>query len=349
MALEVLHEPAALEREWNELAERTSAVPWVRPGWVRAWANAFAPGALNVCAWRREGRLAALLPLVDARGGKRSPTNWHTPAFGFVAEDELAARELLGAVLAMRPRSLSLGFLGRGDAELVNAVASAGRYRTLSRTMQRSPYVPVDGDWETYVAGRDRKLMQDLGRRLRRLESTGEVSFTVETGQERLDELLEEGFAVEASGWKGVRGTAILAHPETRAFYTEVSRWAAERGLLRLRFLRLEGRAIAFKLMLEDERSTYDVKNGFLEGERKFAPGKLLTMHVLQEAFETGLESYEFLGGPDPFKLEWSDAARDRLLVEAFAPTPAGVVERTAYAYGRPLAKRVLAAVRRRR
>src|SRR5207247_10269646 len=63
-------------------------------------------------------------------------------------------------------------------------------------------------------------------------------------GSERLDELLEEGFRVEASGWKSRAGTAIASRPDTRRFYTDVARWASDRGWLRLAFLRLGGRAL---------------------------------------------------------------------------------------------------------
>jgi hypothetical protein len=69
--------------------------------------------------------------------------------------------------------------------------------------------------------------------------------------------------AIEASGWKGERGAAIISRPETRSFYTEVSRWAARNGWLRLAFLRLDGRALAFQCGLEDGGTHYFLKGGF--------------------------------------------------------------------------------------
>ena len=57
-------------------------------------------------------------------------------------------------------------------------------------------------------------------------------------GSERLDESLRLAFELEGSGWKVEQGTAILSSPRTLRFYTEVGRWAAERGMLRLFFLR---------------------------------------------------------------------------------------------------------------
>jgi hypothetical protein len=62
----------------------------------------------------------------------------------------------------------------------------------------------------------------------------------------------------------------------------------------------------------------------------------------LSYAFARGLESYEFLGGEEPYKLVWARDLRDRVGVQAFKPGPRGLAAYAAYAYGRPAAKRVL-------
>jgi hypothetical protein len=41
-------------------------------------------------------------------------------------------------------------------------------------------------------------------------------------------------------------------------------------------------------------------------------------------------------------KTVWTPKAHERRVLQACAPTPAGLAERVAYAYGRPLARRVL-------
>lgn len=338
-------DPATLEREWDELAERTGAEPWVRPGWVRAWHAAFGVGEPELVAVRRDGRLVAVAPLERAGAVLRSPTNWHTPEYALLAEDGDALAVLAAALLEPRPRRLQLGFAppeGGGIAEVRRTARAAG-FRVLERVLERSPYVPVEGDWESYRATRDRKGMKELRRRRRRLEEEGKLSFELNDGSERLDELLAEGFEVEASGWKGEHGTAIVSRPETRRFYTDVARWAAARGWLRLGFLRLDGRPVAFELNLQTPRRYYVLKGGYDEAFSRYGPGMLIIEDILRHVFEAGLESYEFLGSDEPFKLEWTDLRRDRLLLQAFAPTPAGLADWAAYAAGRPLAKRLLA------
>jgi CelD/BcsL family acetyltransferase involved in cellulose biosynthesis len=320
----------------------------VRPGWIRSWHDAFGSGRLELVALRREGRLVALAPLERAGGLLRSPTNWHTPEFALLAEDAPALERLAAELVASSPRRLQLAFApADGGVEETARVARAARYRVLRRVLERSPYVPVEADWETYCAGLNRKDVKEIRRKRRRLEEEGELTFELADGSDRLDELLQQGFRIEGSGWKEENGTAILSRPETRRFYTEISRWAQSRGWLRLAFLRLDGRPIAFELTLRTPRRHYVLKGGYEEEFRRFGPGMLITEELVRNAFETGAESYEFLGSDETFKLVWTDRRRDRLLLQAFAPTPAGLGDWAAYAFGRPLAKRVLALRRR--
>jgi CelD/BcsL family acetyltransferase involved in cellulose biosynthesis len=349
MGLEVFSLIEPIAEQWDALADRIDAQPWLRPGWIEAWFRSFGTGLPTILVLRRDDRLAAVLPLERRRGGAlRAPANWHTPGFGMLAEDDATARELARELYAHRPRSVSLAFVsdGAGLAPLHEAAAGAG-YRRLQRTLERSPYVAVDGDWERYEQGLGRRRLKELARRRRRLEEQGEVTFTVEDGGADLDRLLDEGFAVEAAGWKGERGTAISSAPETRRFYTDVARWAAARGWLRLVFLRLDGRAIAFELNIEAGRVWYDLKDGHLPEFRRFAPGSLVTHEVLRHVFARDVASYEFLGEDEAYKLDWTTTVRQRLLFQSFAPTASGLAEWGAWAFARPAVKSALRLLRR--
>ena len=133
------------------------------------------------------------------------------------------------------------------------------------------------------------KRRADLRRRSRRLEEeVGEVECSAHTAAEGLRPLLAEGFAVEASGWKGERGTAISADPAVRGFYEDVAAWAADAGLLSLWFLRAGGRAVAFAFCIRDAEAHYVLKIGFDPAYSRYAPGMLLTRAMLRDAFDEG-------------------------------------------------------------
>lgn len=331
--------------EWEALAERRRASLFCRPGWYAAWWKAFGSGVPELVTVRRDGGLVAVAPMRREGSVVRSMTNWHTVEFSLLAEDERAYADLVQAILAGGARRVTLEFVtvGASDLPMLEATASQARHRTHVRTLERSPYLPLEGDWESYEKTRERHLFTETRRRRRRLEELGSVSFEIVDGREDLDRLLEEVFRIEGSGWKSEQGTAMASRPETRTFYTDVAHWAAERDALRLAFLRLDGRPLAVQYLLEDGGTFYLLKGGYDIDLRKYAPGTLLIEEVLSYAFEKGLDSFEFLGFDEPFKRQWTDQAKDRVLFQAFAPSVAGQGDWAAQRYGRPLAKRLLA------
>jgi CelD/BcsL family acetyltransferase involved in cellulose biosynthesis len=282
--------------------------------------------------------------MLSGRGGLSSPTNWHTPEFDVIAEDQQARTVLIEAMLEASNGKVDLGFVRDGSPLLAEAGAAAQRrgYRTITRTLETSPYIELDGDWESFEAGMPGKRRADLRRRRRRLEEKGAYSFEVHDGSERLEELLDDGIAVEEAGWEGRDGIPIAAGEDTDDFYRRLGAWAAKGGYLRLFFLRLDAQAIAFAFCLLDPGSLSVLKVGFLPKYKRFAPGLLLTREMIIYSFEAGLDTYEFLGNSEPYKMIWTDRCRERVRFQAFARNPSGTAGYIAWKHGRPLAKRVL-------
>lgn len=330
--------------QWEELAHEAGGCPFRQPGWIRAWVRAFGGGPLELHVLRRGGSVAAVLPLERTGRGRGSPTNSETPDFGLLALDRDAARALAENVLAHDDLRLSLGFLegGGDDLEDLRAAAQAAGRRVLERTMQRSPYLEIADDVERQVRERlGAKSLSELRRRRRRLEERGPLELDVADGTEALERLLAEGYALEGSGWKTAAGTSIGARADARRFYDEVARWAASRGILRLCFLRVGGKPIAFKFGLEADGAFYSCKGGYDPSEARLAPGQLIVWELLRWASARGLERFELLGDAYPWKLEWTDQARERVAFDAFGRSPAGTSRWLAERYGRPLAKRL--------
>lgn len=339
MATEHYTSVAPIAAEWDALADRARVAPFLRAGWIDAWWRAFGSGTLDVRALRRNGELVGVLPLVRGRGGVQAPVNWHTPEYGATVADDEAARELYDAAFGERPTYAFLRFLDAEDTVPVAAARAAG-FHVQVRTIQESPFLPLAGGWDALPRPREKEMQ----RRWDKLEALGGLEFAVC----RDTSALEEGIAIEGSGWKTEQGTAIASRADTHAFYTDIARWAEERGILRLFFLRVGGRAVAFEMGLEDVGRFFFIKGGYDPEFRSHAPGLLIMRQIIRWSCEQGLESFEFLGAPDKAKLEWTEQLRRRVAVEAFAPTMVGRVAALAYERGRPLARRALNRARRR-
>ena len=348
LTFELYDEIEPLAEEWDDLVDRTNASVFLRPGWFSPWRRAFGRGRLEIIAARDGRRLAGLAVLERTRTVLRSATNWHSAPWAPVAEDAAVLGELTRA-MAQRARPwLSLEFLDAGGAAFEACRDATESYRTRSYTLEQPPYVVLSGTWEEYEQRLSAKRRSNLRRLWRRLSEQGQLEFEVRDGAEDLESLLEEGFKVEASGWKGEQGTAINSAPETRRFYQEVAAWAAGRGALRLGFLRLDGKALAFDFAVEEGGAHSLLKTGFEAEWRSSAPGVLLRERMLEHCFGRGLETYEFLGDATEWKSEWLDATRELVALEAFSRSPAGLVGWGAWAYARPTVKRVASLVRRK-
>ena len=341
--IEIYDSVDAVAREWDELAARARAAPYLRPGWMGAWWNCFGQGRLIVVALRGSEGLEAVLPL-EARGRDVcSLSNEETPRFGPVVSGQPANQELGRELFARAGRGVRLGWLSAEDAATLAVAAVRSDYRTSTALSAATPFVALSGDWESYLGEMKPDRRRQLRRRRRRLEEMGEVTLDVRDGTEGLEAALDEFIDVEGSGWKGQAGTAIRLQPRLGAFYRQVGRWAADRGELRLAFLRVDGRPIAAHLYLQSAEILYRFKSGYDEDWSKQAPGLLLTGAMIERAFDEGLKLYDFLGGGESHKLDWMADARP--LVRLHAYERSSLAGRAWHSYetaARPLAKRAV-------
>lgn len=343
IAVEVLDEVAPLAPEWERLAQRLGAEPFLGPDWIAAHWKAFGTGRLTIIAVRRDGQLGTVLALMRRGGTARSITNPQTPLYGVTTEDHELTRHALDALGDLGVSRLALSYVDRHGplAAAVREQASADGWLLVERLMLRSPYIVLSGTVDDFQARLGKTFRANIRRRSRRLGEQGTVEFDVRDGSEDLDRLLDEGWELEAAGWKGRIGTAVAAQPSRRRFYAEIARRAAARDRLRLFFLRLDRAPMSFMFGLEQGGVLYLLKGGFDPTHARASPGQLLLARVLEWAYGTGLERIELLGGDEPHKLAWTSTVHERLSMQSFARSPARSVQWAAHAHGRPLVVRI--------
>jgi CelD/BcsL family acetyltransferase involved in cellulose biosynthesis len=323
-----------LERQWDQLAVATGSSPFVRPGWLKAWAGAFRQTeALRLLTVERDGELTGVLPLLAARGVLRSPTNFESPLFAPIAADHEAAAELAERLLAVDSGAVHLSALRPDDAPTEVLLDAAGRSGApvLRRTLRASPYVDVTGDPAGFWRGLSKNRRHGLRRLRNRMGDAGEVSFEVHDGRENLDALLDEGFRLEAREWKRAAGSAILSRPGSTELFTEAARWAAEAGILRLAFLRLAGRPIAFGYNVQQGSVLYFIKVGMSDEHLKLGPGVVFTSHLVEHAFaQPDVSCVDMLGEDEPYKVDFASGTRELIRLHTFPRSWWGGVQRAA-------------------
>ena len=312
-----LHE---LEPAWADLAAAEPS-PWATPAAFIAWRRAFAPDAeLELCTvWRGE-RLDALLPLVQEPGRLRSATNDHTQQLTALARDRPALEGLFDAVLD-RGQEIDLEPLIAPPgvrAALRRAAGRAGARMTVEPSLE-APFVDTSsGDFEAYRRSTRPSWMKRLARYRRQMDARYDLDLVPAAPPEDLDAELAAGFAVEARGWKGEAGTAIVSSDDTSRYYTEIAHAWHDHGELRLSRLSLDDRIVAFDLAVERARRLFSIKTGYDESFRKLVPGLVLRLSLVEACFERDIETHELLGGTYDWKRNFATGERGLLRVRLY-------------------------------
>jgi CelD/BcsL family acetyltransferase involved in cellulose biosynthesis len=208
-------------------------------------------------------------PLVDREQPQEAIEAW----FGHFSHPSLPALLLMPLVPEDGAFAMAL------DA----ALARTGREHAVFNRHRRAllePGAERQGYLERATSSHKRK---ELRRLRRRLEQFAPVSHKVTTADEDFDAALRDFLVIEASGWKGLAGTAAVSDPAVHQFFeTAVTGLAAE-GKAQIDRLFLNGRAIAAAITLGSGSNAWLWKIAYSEGVARYSPGVQL-VHDLTES-----------------------------------------------------------------
>lgn len=172
--------------------------------------------------------------------------------------------------------------------------------------------VSLAGSFEDYWAQRPRKLIQNMRRYLRRLQSEpGGERLVIVDEPEAIELAVVRYGNLEASGWKGREGTALTHGSAQGRFYAEVMRRFAERGEAKVYELWLGDELVASRMLLLRGGMAIMLKTTFHEGFDRFAPGRILLLRTLEDLFTRAPGGIaEFYTNADSDLLAWSTSQR---------------------------------------
>jgi hypothetical protein len=196
-----------------------------------------------------------------------------------------AAGALIDSARATGARAILLQTIATGGAAYA-ALDTALKQRGLSAQVLRSfRRAGLDAGQDADAVLRKElstKKLKELRRQRNRLEDTGAVTFEVAATPDRVGPALEAFLALEAKGWKGQRGTALVQHEGDAAFIRQVASVLAARGQFEVVSLARNGEALASGLILRDRGRAFFFKIAMDEREAKTSPGVQLTLDLTQ-------------------------------------------------------------------
>jgi CelD/BcsL family acetyltransferase involved in cellulose biosynthesis len=338
---------------WDELLSATARpTPFSTHVWLRTWWRHFgADQDFQALVVREGGRWVCAVPLgvrsVRAAGRRLTigeivgtaavPTRGmglSDKADLLVREEDRPASERLVAELMRRLDSIDVLHLKGLDSTAASWTAlvdaTAGRPAAWRLVRSQSPYLALEGTWESYLDSRSRRLRKNLRRCRRMLEEEGPVAIS-RTGDPRSPATVADLLRISGESGTSRRGTDLFRHPAIRAFLVDVLREMEAAGALDLHVLRVGGEPIGYELCFDVGGRIFGYNAGYREDYARASPGNLVTIAVIESAYSRGRSEYDMLRGTEAYKLRWSETLRtEQQLVVAAERLPARVYAQAA-------------------
>jgi CelD/BcsL family acetyltransferase involved in cellulose biosynthesis len=325
--------PLHLETEWNALIERSiTNVPFIRHEYLRTWWQTRGGGEwpqaeLVLVTAHRDGQLVGVAPLFKTYHpqGRASLLLLGSIEISDYL-DIIVEPDDLDEFLAGLLNFLASPQVGEWEAlDLYNLIdtsptlagleraAAALGWPYLSEKLLHSPYIPLAGDWEAYLAGIDKKQRHEIRRKIRRAEESGEVRWYI---------------VRDAAGLEGeIRAFMAMMRtdPEKEAFFArsdtmldtmiEITRCAFEHECLVLAFLEIVAKNAAGYLCFDYLNRIWVYNSGFDSSMNDYSPGWVLLGYLLQWANEQKRSEFDFMRGNETYKYRFG--AVDRFVMRA--------------------------------
>ena len=323
--------PLDLKNDWDALlAESIADVPFLRFDCLHSWWQTRGGGEwpaadLLLLTAYEEGRLVGIAPFFSTG---QAPTRTlmllgsievfdyldfivrrqHLP--GFIS----ALLDWLGSLSVSDWQVLDLYNLidSSPTLPLLEAAAAARGWHCSLQQIQPSPYIPLPGDWEAYLAGIKKKQRHEIRRKMRRLEE-GDVStrwYVVEDASQleaEMDAFLDL-MAQDPAKVSFLTG-------QMRDHMQRIARCAFQAGFLQLSFLEIDGGKAAGKMAFNYRRRLLAYNSGVDQQYLDYSPGWVLLGYLLQWANENGMEEFDFMRGDEEYKYRFG--AIDRFVMRA--------------------------------
>jgi CelD/BcsL family acetyltransferase involved in cellulose biosynthesis len=302
------------ENEWRRLANRAiEPNAYYLPDWELA-VNTSAQGrtgASALAAWA-DARLVGLMPVVPIWRACKIPlpalVSAHpygtlcTPMLDRECADS-AATQLLHAARKAGARALLLREVAL-DGVSMKAVTEALRRDGLSpRILDAHVRASLDATCDAEALLREAlgtKKLKELRRQRHRLAEHGALSFEVARSPGRVSSAIETFLTLEASGWKGKRGTALAQVEGDAIFIRRATRALAENSQCEIVTLRAGETPVASGIVLRHQRRAFFFKLGVDERFAKFSPGVQLTLELTRHLCTDGeIASADSTASPD--------------------------------------------------
>ena len=301
---------------WRSLSERAiEPNAYYLPDWELA-VNASAPGRTGASALvatdDTSTHMTGLMPVVSLWQAYKIPlpaiVSAHpygtlcTPYLDRETADDAVTR-LIRQARQAGARALLLREVSLDGAAMRVFDDNLGREGLRPRVLQSHVRACLDATRDAEALLQDAlsgKKLKELRRQRQRLAEHGPVRFDVARSPETVASALETFLALEASGWKAQRGTALIQLAGDAAFIRRATRALAGYGQCEIVTLYAGDTPVAAGVVLRHQDRAFFFKLGVDERFAKYSPGVQLTLDLTRHlCADPAIASADSTASPD--------------------------------------------------
>ncbi len=193
---------------------------------------------------------------------------------------------------------------------LAGYLNETGKTSFVSDQFTRALYRPGT-DADSYLTKAiSKEHRRDYRRRHNRLSEKGRLEYVELEREADAEEWLEMFLTLEASGWKGLEGSAFGSDEAGRTFFIKAMTEAFDRGRLMMLAIKLDDSVVALKCNLLAGRGSFAFKIAYDEAYARFSPGVLLELENIRQLHErTEIEWMDSCAEPNHFMMNrvWTE------------------------------------------
>ncbi len=182
--------------------------------------------------------------------------------------------------------SLKLNQLNESSPWLKILDSADNRFIVFKEFYGRNSYLQLQGNFKTYRSNLSKNFKRNLKRRAKKLAQLDNIELDFRNADQIGAEGIEAFSQIEASGWKGRRGTALAQQDDLYDFYRELTENGTETGTFQWHFLKNDGNVIAAQLAAEMAETLIIIKIAFNEDYADYSPGNLLFEQTIKWAYD---------------------------------------------------------------
>jgi CelD/BcsL family acetyltransferase involved in cellulose biosynthesis len=317
-----------LEKEWNDLLTiSASHVPFLRHEYIIAWwqglgGGEWSQGELYVVTARAEdGRLIGIAPLFNTYNRDGEPALMLLGSIEISDYLDIIARQedlpaFLEAILEhlasdQAPASNVLDWYNILESSptipALQAVAEKSGWSYLQEPLQHCPYIPLPGDWETYISNIDKKQRHEIRRKMHRAEEYYmPIRWYITQNENMLDQDIDIFLDLMACD----PDKAKFLTPAMRTQMHLIVKAASQAGWLQLAFIEVNGEKAAGYLNFDYMNHIWVYNSGMDFRFSELSLGWVLLGHLLEWANEHKRQYFDFMRGDERYKYRFGAVDR---------------------------------------